>query len=477
MYFIVGGLAWGAVIEVSPGDDLESLTETLSAGDEIVLADGLYTADSLEWSGEGTQDAPIIIRAAEGASPIVQIIANEDLTYDGTLVTISDATWLQVEGLSFVGSDDWRETEDPYYGMGISNSAHVSLTDVEIGQIPYTALYLSGDNSEILIERAHIHDTLGGSAISIGCGDASCWTSNTTITNSWIHGIGGEYNYGIYLAPGSQGITVSDTILYDVEYGGVYYGSAELGLLNVFEGNAVWSTGHHGLVLQGSSRARNNLIFNVDGSGIYTSDPEWDTFSDIVVSFNTVVNTEEWGVTLYDWYDQSGMVFANNAICNPNGYGATYEEPEEDTGVPPSENMLSSNVICGLVSGLDSVAGHFVAGAGFTDFMDVEGWNFYPTSDSLLLNAADPSGEAWIPDIDFNGLERDGGSPDVGAYEWFGGTNPGWSVQEGLKEFAVLEPEVEELVGGCCSSSESKESAILLIPLLGFGLSRRRRQR
>ena len=39
-------------------------------------------------------------------------------------------------------------------------------------------------------------------------------------------------------------------------------------------------------------------------------------------------------------------------------------------------------------------------------------------------------------------VARDGAAPEVGAYEFSGEGNPGWLIQEGFKEFAVIEEEV-----------------------------------
>ena len=130
----------------------------------------------------------------------------------------------------------------------------------------------------------------------------------------------------------------------------------------------------------------------------------------------------------------------------------------------------------GKVDGLDPLLGHFIPGHGDADFVDATGWDFYPSSTSVLVGAADPAGEAYVPATDFNGAERDGASPDAGAYERRETTNPGWQIQEGFKVLGVQTGGGGEAVGGCCSDKQSKgEQAALIAPLLAFALRRRRR--
>jgi hypothetical protein len=76
-----------------------------------------------------------------------------------------------------------------------------------------------------------------------------------------------------------------------------------------------------------------------------------------------------------------------------------------------------------------SLAAGFDLGTVTTDIADAAGRNFYPKNGSLLINkAVGPC----VAQFDFNGTRRDG-APDIGAYEFTSGTNPGWSVQEGFK--------------------------------------------
>jgi MYXO-CTERM domain-containing protein len=110
----------------------------------------------------------------------------------------------------------------------------------------------------------------------------------------------------------------------------------------------------------------------------------------------------------------------------------------------------------------------------------MDDFDFYPTPSSLVRDAADPNGNAYIPEEDFNGTARDGESPDVGAYEYDGDGNPGWVVQETFKEYTPREGNNStDYGGGCCGKKTENadgSTALVLLPL-GLGvLVRRRRQ-
>ena len=477
---LLWGVASAATLEVSPGDDLVGLTATLQPGDELILADGVY-----QIRGElaitkvlSTEDAPLLIRPAEGAAPVIELVPDEEGSYDNDIVDIENSSWVRIEGITFQGSSDWLDDSQNHRGVQIEDSNNITLTGVTIAQTGDTSVYLAGTNSGIVIENSHIHSTLDGHGVYVGCNDASCWTSDSRLSNNWIHSIGGEDNWSIYLAHGSQGIELTDNVIYGSVGYGVYLGSTEYGDRNVFEGNAVWGLSGIGLYVQGAARVRNNILFNIDGTGLYMRDPERGTYADVIFSFNTIAQTTGWAVNVEDWYLQLGMVMANNAICNPTGYGLSYEQPTVDTATPDSDNVIVNNVACGLVDGLDEFDDAVIPGAGYADFVDVEVWDFYPAdTDSTLISTADPNGYTYVPELDFNGLARDGDTPEVGAYEWSGAGNPGWAIQEGFKEFAEDREVIEETVAsGCCQDDGSTSAALLLTPLIGIGAWRRRRR-
>lgn len=380
---------------------------------------------------------------------------------DSTFIEVRNLTIRQAEGATGVG------------GIVVDDSTNVILEDLEIGPVGRTALYLSGDDSAITVRRNHLHDVADGSALYAGCYDASCWLQGATISGNWIHDVTDDYAYGLYIDNGGQDNAITDNVIYNVTYRGVGLASTEYGPPNTFEGNAIWGVGDIGLLLTGSATARNNLVFNAGGVGIYSADGGRETLENQVIAHNTVSNTDNYGIYLEDWDTRSGMVLSNNVASNPTGR-AFHADPDE----VDESNLFTANVFTGLVEGLDPLAGHYSAGNGDGDFVDASGWNFYPTDGSALVGAADSAAEAWVPPIDFNGIARSGSSPDVGAYERTQSSNPGWAIAEGFKELADggdLDPDKQ--IGGCCSERGSEDStaeALFLLPLGLVGWRRRR---
>ena len=423
MLLLWSTLAFSASVEVSPVDDIVSLVASLSPGSEIVFTDGTYTlAEPLSVTAPGTAEAPIILRAKDGATPIIE-------HSDGWVgLYIYDSAYLTVKGLTFLGADGWEEMGD--YGVYIEDSSNVTLSGLDVGQFASTLLAIGGNNTAMTVSNNHLHDSLSGSGISVGCSDASCWTEASTFSGNWIHALQGTSALAMYFAPGNQGNSITDNVIHDTNYRGLRVDSTEYGDPNTVEGNVLWNVNEVGIDARGAARVRNNVVFNIDGLGIKSADNGRGTLDDVVISFNTVVNTTGYAISIEDWAGRTGNVLANNAACNPTGR-ALYFEGSTDTG-GVDYGLVTGNVLCGLVDGPEELADGYVAGGGFDDFVDPEGWDLYPTGDSHLKDAADPSGDTWVPELDFNGAPRQGNAPDVGASEYVGEGPPGGALRVSL---------------------------------------------
>ena len=65
-------LAEAASVTVSPGDDLTALTSSLQPGDVVMFEPGIYPLTAtVYWSGVGTEDAPITLRARNEGDEVV----------------------------------------------------------------------------------------------------------------------------------------------------------------------------------------------------------------------------------------------------------------------------------------------------------------------------------------------------------------------------------------------------------------------
>jgi MYXO-CTERM domain-containing protein len=485
MLLVVATPAMANTFEVGPGSDLQGIFDTLAPGTEVILSDGTYPVTTTLTISEksGTEAAPIVIRAADGATPILRVGPDlESGEYTDRIFYVENSNWVELRGLTIQGDETASTTEQLYGAIRIESSSNISVIDSTLEDLSRSAVYLSGDNNGVVLDHTEIAWVHSGHGIYVGASDATALTSGLVIQNCLIHNVLGEDVQAITLNHGTSGTWLIDNVIYNITDRGIFLGSTEGGEQNLLEGNAIWNLGDVGINVQGSTLVRNNIIFNTGTSGIITRDPDRGTFTDVVITYNTVVDNDGWAADLEGWDLDEGHILANNALCNPMSYGVYMEKvvPEgTDPADIPTPGIASSNYVCGLVDGLDEALGEVVAGGGYADFENVELWDFYPIRDSLLVDAANPSGTLYPPSVDFNGIAREGDAPDVGAYEWDGDGNPGWAIQEDFKDFEITEETIAESVeSGCCSDeSKSSESGLLLLPFLGLGAGLRRRRK
>lgn len=459
---LLSAAAWAASVTLNPGDDVATLTASLGAGDVITFNAGTYSLPAaLYWTGVGTADAPITL---QGKGDVTL-----SLETGWVVAELDAASYVVIDGLHFQDADG---NTDGSYGLYLHDVDHVTVRNCEFGPVAHSAFTGDGTLDTLTIEHNEVHDTTDGYGMYWGCDDAQCWLESSTISNNWIHDIGGTYNYALYVAMGGQGNTIVDNVIYGNLYRGLSVHSTEYGPYNEVRGNAIWSVGDIGLYVRGAARVWDNLVFDVDGVGIYTTDNDHDILDDVVITHNTVWNTTSWGAYIDRWSGRTGNAFANNAIDNITGYGLEVEDGGMDDAV-----LFSSNVVSGLVSGVEDGSDGVVAGGGDGDFVDAEGWDLYPSSSGALVGAGDPQG--FVPDVDFNGVARDGAGPDVGAYERTADDNPGWVLQEGFKDTSPVDADDGSAVGGCCGSSgdTAAKSGVLLLPMAGFWRFSRSRSR
>jgi len=458
--------ALAADVTITPGDNVATLTSSLTPGDTVSFEAGTYTIEApLVWTGLGTETDPITLKPVNEGDEV--IIQNTGYGYG---IDVVDSAWMIVEGLTVTG--DANTEKNGYSGIRINNSSDIVLRNNTVKDIWGTGIRVEGDASRLLIEGNEVANVGSGTGIYVGCGDASCWMQDSDIVGNLLHDLSGD---GMSLQPGTQNNTFLDNVIFRVGGSGMYIGPTELGPQNIVEGNAIWQSEGVGFYVEGSALIRNNVVFETGDDGIYTRNTDRNGLVDVVISHNTFARTGGYGAYLDDFYDASGLVFANNAIANPLDGGFYWEDAFKEVGVPPSA-YISANVVTGDVDGYDRLTypGFVVAGGGYTDFADADNFDFYPDTSSVLIDEGDAAGDAYIPEFDFNGSARQGDQPDVGAYEYVSGTNPGWVIQEGFKETGVIAGSGLVGVGGGCCGGKGGGEALLFLPLLGLGLGLRR---
>lgn len=473
MLLMLALTAHAGTVTLSPGDDVASKTQGLGPGDTIVFTGGVYEIDeTLRWEAPGTAEQPIVIQGRlEGTEVILRS------TGSGPIAELRDSSHVVVRNITFEGADGWEELGQS--GFRIRESSDVTFEGNRIRRTQYTGLTISGNTSNLTVVRNRIQQTVDGSGIQVGCGDASCWMQDSLVAENLIHDLGGDYITGIRLEPGTQNVEVRDNVLFRIgtEDGcdGIFTSSTESGPPNRIHGNAIWDVTDDGIWIEGAAVVRNNIVHLTGGVGIGSRNTDRDALSNLVVSHNTVVLTEDWSIWLEHWFHRDGMVFANNLVANPTGRALRYVDSWDEGD--SSTNHLSTNHVTGLVDGLDAelFPGAVVPGAGLADFMDPEILDFYPVTHSDVVNGGDPSGESWVPERDFNGTPRQGDAPDVGAYEWNGPGNPGWALQEGFKQLQTEDRGSVEVSRGCCKKKDEPSEALIVVPFgLLWALRRRR---
>ena len=453
-------------VELGPTDDVSALTSSMQPGDVYTFTGGLYELETgPTWRGVGTESEPIILKAKEGDTPVIQI------TSGGAVATLEDAAYITIEGIVFTGNDQWNVEDSGanWYGLRVNNSSNITIENCEIRQTVRQGILATGDGAGLVVRRTHIHDILRDDAIYAGCGNGTCAQSAGLIENNWLHDFQGSNADGIEIGPNSFGFEIYDNVIYNSADGGIATKATNFGDPNIVEANVVWATTNEGIDIDGGAIVRNNIVFNTQGYGITSGPDDVASAGAIVISHNTIVGTASAGILVDRWAGADGMVLANNAVTNVTGIAMDLEVDEF--------NFLAGNVATGLVVGATE---GFEGGGGLGDYVDPEEWNFWPSGDSNLIGSADVSADSYVPSLDFNGLPRPGDAPDVGALERDGSTNPGWQIREGFKEDS--DPATvggSETVNSGCGCSDEPDSGAQATPtaaLIGLMFWFRRRR-
>ena len=148
-----------AQIEVGPSDDVEAILNALEPGDEVVLADGMYTLGGrFGVVAAGTAEQPIVIRAADGATPHFHRPDASQNIWD------LDVEHVVIRGLTFSGGSA---------GLRFQGASDVTVERCEIFDTADVALRMNdGGQTYLRVQmlRNHIHDTGGtGEGMYLGC--------------------------------------------------------------------------------------------------------------------------------------------------------------------------------------------------------------------------------------------------------------------------------------------------------------------
>jgi len=410
--------AAGAVVEISPSNDVRAAIAALNPGDELVLRGGTYTFSSrFAVTAVGTATQPIVIRAKTGESAVIYMNTSSQ-----NVMEVQNSRYLVLRDLKITGGS---------HGVRLMSSSFVTIEGCEIYETGDVAISANsgGTYEGLLIRRNHIHHTNGtGEGMYLGCNSDACRVMNSIIEWNYIHHTNRpsvEQGDGIELKEGSAGNIVRHNVIHDTNYPGIItYSTVGNGAQNVIESNLIFNTNDNGIQSAADSIIRNNIVL---GAPIALQTHQSGSPSNQIVAHNTVIVD---GNAIEVRNASGSVVIANNAVYSRTG-AAIYV-----SGGNTSLVTLTGNVGTGGVSG--------VAGSGFTsgnigtDFVSghyngAPPIDVFPKAGSALVGAGNA---ARVTDADFNGTPRNGVA-DAGAYRFAAGGNPGWTLAAGFKGTAT----------------------------------------
>ena len=414
------------VIQPSVADtdeEFERVANAMAPGDTLILRGGTYSQTARRAvTAVGTAAQPIVIRAADGESPLLtRPISTMDTQNNIELVSCS---YLTIRGLRFEGGSS---------GVRLMGGSHITLEDCEVFGTGNNAISMNSGNCDfITVRRTEIHHTglstsgeTEGEGMYVGCNNNSCRVTNGLFENNYIHHLRGTSaggNDGIEVKVGSSGV-IRNNVIHDTNIGTQYPGIFVYGggsAPNIVEGNVLWNCGE-AIQVVSDAEVRNNIILNSD-VGITTSPhSQVALMKNVTITNNTIFGN---GQGIYvRWSGATNMALANNAIYSPSGTAVNA------AGLGAS--LVLANYVEGTLSGVSLDNQAFFPGSSYASvFRDANAMDLWPTASAPFLGKASTS---FAPSTDFNERTRQA-PPDVGAYERDGATaNPGWRVQPGFK--------------------------------------------
>jgi len=151
------------VIRVTNTEELKAALEQAKAGDEIVVAEGVYVYSGstskgymFRSDGEGTGQSPIIIRSENPEKPAV--LSGSDTTSNFVFSVTGD--WWEIRNLKITNAQK---------GIMLDNSSHTKIIGCEVYNIGSEGIHFRDNSSYGLAENCYVHDT---GVVSPGYGEA-----------------------------------------------------------------------------------------------------------------------------------------------------------------------------------------------------------------------------------------------------------------------------------------------------------------
>jgi hypothetical protein len=383
--------------EIGPEANFCAEINALEPGDELVLRGGKYQGPCTIRRG-GRPGAPTIIRAANlSHRPWIVYEAQSD-----NVLNIR-ADYVTIRGLNI------GPTQTDVDGIRIYARNGITIEDCQFSEMGGIAVVANHNSARGLIVRRNIIANTLATAMYFGCHDgSSCVISELFIEKNFIRGVSAPdpaIGYGIQVKLNSVGILRNNVIVGAKGPGIMVYGTHNLNLRNVVEGNFVANSRTSSGIVVGGGPADvwNNISVENREAGIGIQDYMGrGLLRKISIDHNTIYNNSQSGIAVRS-QGEVDVTISNNAIASRSG---TPELPAMQDGL-----KMFANQDCGANN----------------CFTNPEQRDFTPQADSPLNTARNGNDRSRNPDRDYFGLRRSPSSA-VGAIE-----RPGGVVVLGIK--------------------------------------------
>lgn len=383
--------------EIGPEMNFCAELNQLQPAEELVLRGGKYQGPCTIRRG-GRAGAPTIIRAADFSHPPWIVYAGES---DNVINVRAD--YVTIRGLKI------GPTQSGVDGIRIYARNGITVEDCRFSQLGGIAVVANHHSARGLIVRRNIITNTLATAMYFGCHDGfSCVISELFIEKNFIRGVSAPdpaIGYGIQVKLNSVGILRDNVIVGAKGPGIMVYGTHDLNLRNVVEGNFVaGSRTSSGIVVGGGpADVWNNISVENREAGIGLQDYMGrGLLRKIRIDHNSIYNNSQTGIAVRSQREVD-VTISNNAIASRPG---TPVLPAMQDGLKIFANQDCKANNC---------------------FTNPEQRDFTPQADSPLNTARNGNDRSRNLDRDYFGLRRSPNSA-VGAIE-----RPGGVVVLGIK--------------------------------------------
>ncbi|CAF4601950.1 unnamed protein product [Rotaria sp. Silwood1] len=413
----------------------QSILSNLKAGDIVTIHQGTYTTAGsgyfqLTLNGQLTQ--PIIIQGASNeARPIIQ--SPQAGANVQNILNIQGSNFM-LKHLSFTrGSRGIR--------LGPATTSNAIFDDIYIYDTTGTAFSANDAGNEyfnITLRNSEIKNTnaLGattGECVYFGCVNDACRVRDSLLEHNYCHdtlGSQGGARAAFQVKSGSYNVIIRNNACYKVVGPCiVVYDDYNRGR-NLIIGNLAINAGTADLGIQCTSGATitNNIVINANLAGIGVIQnsiyPVVGYIRNVTINQNTVYMSQADACLRLNGLTNNNILIANNVLYCGNQKSIT--SATNLAGYPIYNNAVNGPI------GASGIQSNGIFTVENNVFADVNNFNFYPATGSLLIKAG-----AYLENhhvaYDFNGKQRSKTTPTVGAYEFSTTTNPGCSITKNFK--------------------------------------------